>query len=89
MSFHLSAENIEIIDNHLLVARLRDEGGEFRDASIDLNHFLGNDNGRFQWDGTGFSNSADGVSFHIEGGGEVPVLRARLQTADGEWADAT
>lgn len=45
MSFHLSAEDIRIEDNHVLVARLRDSNGELQDASIDLNQFLGNDNG--------------------------------------------
>lgn len=45
MSFHLSAEDIRIEDNHVLVARLRDSSGELRDAEIDLNQFLGNDNG--------------------------------------------
>ncbi|EAW08478.1 CVNH domain-containing protein [Aspergillus clavatus NRRL 1] len=88
MSFHLSAEDIRIEDNHILVARLRNGNGDLQDASIDLNQFLGNDNGRFQWDGVNFSESAENVHFAIEGGGEVPVLRARLADGEGNWHDA-
>ena len=45
MSFHLSAEDIEIRDNHILWARLRNEDGELQDSEIDLDQFLGNDDG--------------------------------------------
>ncbi|RHZ65667.1 CVNH domain-containing protein [Aspergillus thermomutatus] len=88
MSFHLSAEDIRIEDNHVLVARLRNSNGDLQDAQIDLNHFLGNDNGHFQWEGVNFSESAEDVHFAIEGGGEVPVLRARLANTEGEYQDA-
>ncbi|GAQ11556.1 cyanovirin-N homolog [Aspergillus lentulus] len=88
MSFHLSAVDIRIEDGHVLVARLRRADGELQDASIDLDNCLGNDNGRFQWDGVGFSHSAEDVHFAIEGDGEVPVLRARLANADGEFQSA-
>lgn len=36
------------------------------------------------WDGVNFSQSAEHVTFSIEGGGEVPVLRAFLRSSDGE-----
>ncbi|GFF34723.1 cyanovirin-N homolog [Aspergillus udagawae] len=88
MSFHLSAEDIRIEDGHKLVARLRRDNGELQDAEIDLNQYLGNDNGHFQWEGVNFSESAENVHFAIEGGGEVPVLRARLANVDGEYLDA-
>lgn len=45
MSFHLSAEDIRIEDNHILKARLRTESGDWNDSEIDLNHFLGNQDG--------------------------------------------
>ncbi|KAE8152430.1 Cyanovirin-N [Aspergillus avenaceus] len=88
MSFHLSAEDIEIQDNHLLVAKLRNEDGDLVDAEIDLNQHLGNNDGSFEWDGTDFSETADDVSFEIEGDGEVPVLRAKLKNGEGEDVDA-
>ena len=36
------------------------------------------------WDGRDFSHSAENVTFSIEGGGQVPVLRTFLRSVDGE-----
>ena len=41
--------------------------------------------GCFEWGGVNFSESAQNITFSIEGGGEVPVLRAELQDTEGEW----
>lgn len=46
MSFHHSAQNINIEDGHRLIAQLQTEDGEWVDAEFDLNQILGNDNGR-------------------------------------------
>ena len=35
-----------------------------------------------------FSQSAQNIHFSFEGADNVPILRASLQTADGEWRDA-
>lgn len=51
MSFHLSAEDVRLEDNHILLARLRNEEGDWQDAAIDLDSFLGNDDGYIHWDG--------------------------------------
>lgn len=88
MSFHHSAEDIKIEDNHILVAKLADSEGEMQDASIDLDEYIGNNDGSFEWDGQNFSGTAEDVEFHIEGDGDVPVLRAKLNNADGEPVDA-
>ncbi|KAK1143416.1 hypothetical protein N8T08_006744 [Aspergillus melleus] len=88
MSFHHSAEDIEIEDNHVLVAKLADGEGELQDASIDLNNYIGNNNGSFEWEGQNFSETAEDVEFHIEGDGDVPVLRAKLNNEEGEQVDA-
>ncbi|KAE8163790.1 Cyanovirin-N [Aspergillus tamarii] len=84
MSFHESAEEVNIRDGHILFARLRNEEGEFQDSEINLNEFLGNNNGSFEWEGENFAESAEDISFAIEGDGEVPVLRALLLNGDGE-----
>lgn len=84
MSFHLSAEDIRIDDNHILRARLRTENGDWNDAEFDLNTVLGNQDGMIHWDGRDFSHSAENVTFSIEGGGEVPVLRTFLRSVDGD-----
>jgi hypothetical protein len=45
MSFHYSAENIRVDDNHMLRARLQRADGEWNDSELDLNNCIGNDNG--------------------------------------------
>ncbi|PYH49942.1 CVNH domain-containing protein [Aspergillus saccharolyticus JOP 1030-1] len=88
MSFHLSASEVRIDDNHILVAVLRNEEGNEIESRLDLNEYLGNNEGRFEWGGNGFSETARQVSFSIEGGGEVPVLRAELANSEGEYFPA-
>ncbi|KAH8800484.1 CVNH domain-containing protein [Xylogone sp. PMI_703] len=83
MSFHLTSEDIRIENNHILKANLRDADGNLHESEIDLNQFIGNENGHFQWQGERFSESAKDVTFSIEGGGQVPVLRAILFDVDG------
>ena len=56
MSFHLSAEDIRIDDNHILRARLRNENGDWEDAEIDLNEHIGNEDGMIHWDGVSTYN---------------------------------
>ncbi|KAL3418426.1 CVNH domain-containing protein [Phlyctema vagabunda] len=87
MSFHLSGAEFRIEDNHILRARLANEHGEHVDAEIDLDQFVGNSDGSFEWGSSGFSSSAENVSFQIEGGGQVPVLRASLRNVDGEFVE--
>ncbi|KAL3478058.1 Cyanovirin-N [Aspergillus californicus] len=88
MSFHHSAQDIRVEDGHRLVAELQNEDGDFQHAEIDLNEFLGNNDGHFEWDGSDFSGSAEDAHFDIEGETDVPVLRARLNNCDGEQVDA-
>ncbi|KAF2128684.1 CNVH-domain-containing protein [Dothidotthia symphoricarpi CBS 119687] len=89
MPFHYSAEegSIRIEDNHILKARLKDINGNYQDAEIDLNNHIGNENGHFSWDATGFGGSAENVHFSIEGDGSVPVLRAGLQDVEGNYQE--
>jgi hypothetical protein len=49
MSFHLSAENVRIEENHILVALLCNADGELKDASIDLDQFIGNNEGALRF----------------------------------------
>lgn len=88
MSFHLTAEDIVIEDNHILKAQLRNEDDELVESTIDLNEYLGNNGGVFEWDGENFSESAEDVEFSIEGDGEVPVLRALLGNGEEETVEA-
>ncbi|CAG8900368.1 unnamed protein product [Penicillium egyptiacum] len=88
MSFHVTASHIELEDDHILKAVLRNEDGDEQESTIDLNDHIGNNNGQFHWDGGDFLSSAEGVSFDREGDDEIPVLRARLRDVDGEEHDA-
>ncbi|EQB47658.1 Cyanovirin-N-like [Colletotrichum gloeosporioides] len=88
MSFHVSAENIRVDDGHILRAALRNENGDLNETEIDLNNCLGNNDGHFEWNGNGYSNSAEDIHFSIEGGDNVPILRARLFNLGGEAIDA-
>lgn len=45
MSFHLTGQDIRVEDNHILIASLQNEEGDYIESSIDLNQFIGNDNG--------------------------------------------
>ncbi|PNY23701.1 Cyanovirin-N [Tolypocladium capitatum] len=83
MSFHLSAEDIRVDDNHILRARLQNGNGDWQDAEFDLDQVLGNQDGMIHWDGRDFSRSAHDVTFSIEGGGQVPVLRVFLRSNNG------
>ncbi|KAK3939520.1 putative cyanovirin-n family protein [Diplogelasinospora grovesii] len=85
--FHVASEDIRVDNGHILRARVA-KGGEHVDAEIDLNTVLGNENGHFAWGGEGFALSAQNITFSIEGGASVPVLRAELRKVDGELVNA-
>ncbi|KAI0015801.1 Cyanovirin-N [Xylariomycetidae sp. FL0641] len=84
MSFHLTAQEIELRDGHILHARLQREDGGWQESEIDLDQFIGNQDGCFCWGGANFSESAEECHFAIEGGADVPVLRAQLRCENGE-----
>lgn len=45
MSFTASAENVRVDDGRFLRASLRNGNGDNVDAELDLDQFIGNDNG--------------------------------------------
>lgn len=47
MSFHEQAQNVRVENNKILKAQLKNADGQFVDAEIDLDQFIGNDNGKF------------------------------------------
>ncbi|KAH7120405.1 CVNH domain-containing protein [Dactylonectria estremocensis] len=84
MSFHLSAEDISLEDGHVLKARLANTDGEHVDAELDLNYYIGNSDGSFEWGGENFAESAEDISFELEGDDSSPILRATLNNMEGE-----
>ncbi|KAE8140742.1 Cyanovirin-N [Aspergillus pseudotamarii] len=85
MDFQSSAQNIRVEGKNILVAELRCEDGQWREARVNLDEHLGNDDGHFQWGGQNFSETAKDVHFAIEGGSNVPVLRAQLRDRNGNY----
>lgn len=53
MSFHESAQNVTVEDGHVLRAELANVEGENVEAELDLNTCIGNNNGSFEWGGSG------------------------------------
>ena len=51
MSFSASAQNFYLEDGHILRATVQDEGGNWQESAIDLDEFIGNEDGWFMWDG--------------------------------------
>lgn len=51
MSFQASAREIWLENGNILVAIVADESGDWQESRIDLNDFIGNEDGWFMWDG--------------------------------------
>ncbi|KAM0255546.1 hypothetical protein ACHAQJ_005693 [Trichoderma viride] len=81
MSFEASASNIFLEDGHILCATVCREDGEWVDSRIDLNEFIGNEDGWFMWDGVNFSESANEI--RLEG----TNLTAELPMRDGGYRE--
>ncbi|KAF8597840.1 Cyanovirin-N [Ceratobasidium sp. AG-I] len=90
MSFHQSADisSLKVNDGRLLLGRLRDNNGNFQHSAIDLNWILSNNDGHFQWGGERYTATSRDVTFGMEGGGNVPILRAQLKNISGAWVSA-
>lgn len=51
MSFQASSRDIFLEDGHILFANVCDRDGNWVESRIDLNEFIGNEDGWFMWDG--------------------------------------
>ncbi|KAF5669444.1 cyanovirin-n [Fusarium heterosporum] len=87
-NFHESSSDIYLEDGHILVARCNDADGEPQESRLDLDYYIGNNDGSFEWGGESFSSSASDISFGLEGDYSVPVLRAFLNPYDGDPVEA-
>ncbi|KAI5857840.1 Cyanovirin-N [Tricharina praecox] len=82
-NFHTSAQDIVLKDGHKLKCELKNNSGRTVSASLDLNHYVGNTDGWFKWNGRDFTRSAKNISLvHGDGG---PKLEADLLCADGSY----
>ncbi|KAL4909550.1 hypothetical protein BDW74DRAFT_146784 [Aspergillus multicolor] len=81
MSFARSCSNFHLENGHVLVATAQDVHGNWRESRIDLNGFIGNQDGWFMWDGENFANSARDI--RLEGS----RLTAELPKRDGGYRE--
>ncbi|EHK18458.1 uncharacterized protein TRIVIDRAFT_216697 [Trichoderma virens Gv29-8] len=81
MSFAASAQNIWLEDGHILVASVQDREGNWQESRIDLDEFIGNEDGWFMWDGVNFSHSANGIQL------DGTHLTAELPMRDGGYRE--
>ncbi|KAF9349499.1 hypothetical protein BGX34_001763 [Mortierella sp. NVP85] len=86
MSFQLTSKNITLVDGHILSAKCQAADGHWQDASLDLDQFLGNEDGSFDFEGVNFSETAQNARIQADQA-NVSIV-ARLQRRDGSWADA-
>ncbi|QUC21291.1 uncharacterized protein UV8b_05534 [Ustilaginoidea virens] len=78
MSFTNSSSNFWLEDNHILHASCVDNDGNSHDSQLDLDHYIGNSDGWFAWDGVNFSKTASNVQL------QGSQLTAELATLSGE-----
>ncbi|KAF3074536.1 hypothetical protein CFAM422_003407 [Trichoderma lentiforme] len=81
MSFSASAQNFWLEDGHILVATVADEEGNWNDSRLELNDFIGNEDGWFVWDAVNYADSARDI--RLEG----TLLTADLPKRDGGYRE--
>ncbi|KAJ4149160.1 hypothetical protein NW754_000600 [Fusarium falciforme] len=54
MNFHLAAKNVRLENDHYLRASISFDG-KWEDVSLDLDLYIGNNNGALSWGGSNFS----------------------------------
>jgi hypothetical protein len=61
VNFHESSSDIELEDGHILVAQCNDADGEPQESRLDLDYYIGNNDGAFYWGGEGKSTSIQSI----------------------------
>ncbi|KAM0233173.1 hypothetical protein ACHAPO_007250 [Fusarium lateritium] len=82
-NFHESSENIWLENGHILHAECGNGEGDNVESTLDLDYYIGNDDGAFSWGGENFSGSASDITLEIADDGQ-PILRAELNPVDGD-----
>jgi hypothetical protein len=71
------------LDGTVLTAACRESTGAWMKCQMDLNHWLGNNDGVFDWQGENFNSTAKDLRL------EDATLSARLQTRENTWLEAS
>ncbi|KAI5293744.1 hypothetical protein KEM52_005272 [Ascosphaera acerosa] len=83
MSFHESAKDIRLEDDHILKCTLLNGDGDECEAELDLNYYIGNIGGSLEWGEVNFADSAEDIRLDIEGDDNLPILRCVCGDGDG------
>uniref|UniRef100_A0A1Y1KRI8 Cyanovirin-N domain-containing protein n=1 Tax=Photinus pyralis TaxID=7054 RepID=A0A1Y1KRI8_PHOPY len=81
MGFSRSSKNIELKSGHILAAECRDREGNWHYSRLDLDQYIGNDDGHFVWYDKDFSLTAINSSVNAN------ILSADLKKNDTSYRD--
>ncbi|OCL05297.1 Cyanovirin-N [Glonium stellatum] len=84
MFFTRTSHGLNISPDSILTAKCECCNREWKDASIRLDDFLGNEGGFFLIGGRDFSKSASNVQV-VSGDSGTTILCAKLRKRDGDW----
>ncbi|KAJ5535682.1 Cyanovirin-N [Penicillium frequentans] len=76
LPFNADAVEISLKDKTILRAVLKDDEGNKRSSTLDLDEHLGNEEGYFKWGGKGVSKSAENFKYYTHNG--LPYFAADL-----------
>ncbi|KAI8723141.1 CVNH domain-containing protein [Fusarium sp. LHS14.1] len=83
MNFHLGTKNVRLQNGHYLIASISVDGN-WEDATLDLDLYIGNNNGTLSWGGSNFSQRATEIRIGKDArGGWCPILKATLLDSQG------
>ncbi|CAE6358175.1 unnamed protein product [Rhizoctonia solani] len=82
-----SAESIRLADGHWLVASLQDSEGNWHESTIDLDHFIGNIDGKLTWGKTEFSQSTQNIWLDTNYGPSLIILKGEGQKEDESFGE--
>ncbi|KAF8429828.1 Cyanovirin-N [Terfezia claveryi] len=81
-----TARNVHLQGDSILAAQLQKRDGSWQDATIDLNDYLGNSDGKFLWNGSNFAATARDTKIQDRRPDSFEAwILATLQKADGYW----
>jgi hypothetical protein len=82
MAFSQIAQDFRL-DGSLLVATVATEAGDWVESVLDINEYIGNNDGFFEFGGSGIFDAVDQESWRLEG----PLLVTALYRLDGSLAE--
>ncbi|KAL7917639.1 Cyanovirin-N [Trichoderma austrokoningii] len=82
MAFYQSAQGIRL-EGSVLIATVATEAGDWVESTLDINEYIGNNDGVFEFGGSGIFDSVDVESWRLEG----PMLITSMYRLDGSLAE--